>query len=145
MEIFTEPDIAQVQQLLQDSELPTGDLAGGHSAQFFACGSRAQLRAVVGIETYADVGLLRSLAVRSTARNAGVATTLVRHVEAYAAARGVRQLYLLTTTAEAFFARLGYHVLPRAAAPDAIRNTREFSALCPDDSAFMRKTVIHND
>jgi amino-acid N-acetyltransferase len=70
-----------------------------------------------------------------------MATALVKHVEAYVVDQGIDRLYLLTNTAEAFFARLGYRTLPRSAAPQAIRDTSEFSSLCPDDAAFMGKEL----
>ena len=141
MQIYTEPDIAQVRQLLRDNDLPADDLDDHHGVLFFAWGSRPSADGVVGLEIHANVGLLRSLAVRSAARNQGIATALVTHVENYAAENGLDKLYLLTTTAELFFLRQGYQSLPRAAAPEAIRHTQEFSVLCPDDSAFLCKAL----
>jgi amino-acid N-acetyltransferase len=71
----------------------------------------------------------------------GLASELVERAETHAAKYGVRTLYLLTTTAEAFFARRGYHRIDRGVAPAAIRSTREFAALCPASSAFMSKRL----
>jgi protein-tyrosine-phosphatase len=53
----------------------------------------------------------------------------------------VRTLYLLTTTAEPFFAKHGYARAAREAAPAAIRATREFSGICPSSSAFMSRDL----
>jgi amino-acid N-acetyltransferase len=50
-------------------------------------------------------------------------------------------LYLLTTTADAFFRRLGYEQTARELAPPAIKATREFSSLCPSSSIFMVKQL----
>jgi ABC-type transport system involved in Fe-S cluster assembly fused permease/ATPase subunit len=50
-------------------------------------------------------------------------------------------MYLLTTSAADFFARLGYKRLERDEAPGAIRATSEFAALCPVDSVLMTKEV----
>jgi hypothetical protein len=52
--------------------------------------------------------LLRSLVVDPRARTTGIGSQLVAHAEAYARARGMPSIYLLTTTAEAFFAARGY-------------------------------------
>lgn len=139
MQIYSDPDIARVTQLLLDNDLPAEDLQDNHALQLFACG--AGIDAVIGIEAYPGVGLLRSLAVRATGRRRGIARALVEHVEAYAATRGIGELYLLTTTAEAFFLRLGYQPVARTSAPSPIRETREFSDLCPADSAFMCKRL----
>jgi amino-acid N-acetyltransferase len=54
---------------------------------------------------------------------------------------GVETLLLLTTTAERFFARRGYAVGPRDAAPLEIRQTPEFAGLCPSSSVCMRKRL----
>jgi len=58
-------------------------------------------------------------------------------------ARG-KGIYLLTTTAERFFERLGYARVLRDAAPVAIQRTQEFSALCPSNSAFMVQAVFQS-
>jgi len=141
MRIYPDPDMALVTRLLSDNDLPTEDLQGSHAVCFFACTSAVGEQAVAGMETCAQVGLLRSLVVQPNGRNKGMATALVKHVETHALACGINELYLLTNTAEAFFLRLGYRKLARTAAPQAIRETREFSGLCPDDAAFMGKTL----
>jgi amino-acid N-acetyltransferase len=93
----------------------------------------------VGLEGRSGVGLLRSLAVEQSRRGTGLGTELVGTLERMAAAEGVTDLYLLTTTAESFFARRGYQRVPRESAPAVIRETTEFSSICPASSAFMRK------
>jgi amino-acid N-acetyltransferase len=76
-----------------------------------------------------------------TLRSTGLGSALVGHVEAHAAKHDVGTLYLLTMTAEDFFARRGYHRIDRTVAPAAIRSTREFAGLCPASSAFMFKRL----
>jgi N-acetylglutamate synthase-like GNAT family acetyltransferase len=66
---------------------------------------------------------------------------LTRHAVLHARARGARAVYLLTTTAEAFFRRNGYAAADRATAPAAIRATREFADICPASSAFLFKEL----
>jgi amino-acid N-acetyltransferase len=63
----------------------------------------------------------------------------VDFAEAHAAPLGVESLYLLTTTADAFFSRLGYSPASREEAPSFIKNTSQFSGLCPASSVFMCK------
>ena len=108
---------------------------------FFYCGPADAPTGLVGLELFGDVALLRSLVVVPAARSSGMGTALVRYAENYARSQGVRTLYLLTTTAEGFFARLGYSHAARDAAPPAIRSTREFAGLCPASSAFMSKQL----
>ena len=59
--------------------------------------------------------------------------------KALAAARrlDVRQLYLLTTTAENLFVRWGFRRMPRQSAPEVVRQTREYSAVRPSTAAVM--------
>jgi amino-acid N-acetyltransferase len=66
---------------------------------------------------------------------------LTDHAEHYAASMGVRSIYLLTTTAEPFFKRLGYERIERSQAPCSMQQTREFASLCPASSAFMVKAL----
>src|SRR5512134_2135147 len=133
--------LEEVRALLDASGLPTSDL----TAEVQLLGERdAQgLVGVVGLESRGDVGLLRSLAVRGDRRGTGLGSQLVSALEARAAAGGIRDLYLLTTTATAFFARRGYQEVTREAAPAGIRQTTEFASTCPASSAFMKKRLLH--
>ena len=69
---------------------------------------------IVGLERFGSVALLRSLAVAAELRGTGVGKALVAAAEEYAQTKNVQTLYLLTTTAADFFARLGYAPLPRS-------------------------------
>jgi amino-acid N-acetyltransferase len=93
------------------------------------------------LELFGDVALLRSLVVAASARGQGAGSALLLQAEAHARAHGVRTLYLLTTTAEEFFARRGYTRASRETAPAAIRSTREFAGICPASSAFMSRQL----
>ena len=55
--------------------------------------------------------------------------------------QGVDDLYLLTETAEPFFAKRGYGAIPRADAPAAIAATEELSSLCPDSAVLMHRAI----
>jgi amino-acid N-acetyltransferase len=144
MDIYTRPAEADVKHLLAESGLPTADITAQHLHHFFGCGSTSTLEGVVGLELYCDAALLRSLAVRAAQRGSGLGSELVEHAEGYARGKGVKSLYLLTTTAEAFFRRRGYVRIPREQAPAAIAGTREFSGICPASSTFMVKHLIGN-
>jgi amino-acid N-acetyltransferase len=85
--------------------------------------------------------LLRSLVVAPRRRGTGEGAALLKHAEDHARGEGVRTLYLLTNTAESFFAKHGYQRAARESAPAAIRATREFSGICPASSAFMMRQL----
>jgi len=127
--------------LLAAANLPTSDLTDEQLTSFFYCGPASAPSALIGLEIYGSDALLRSLVVDPTLRSKGLGSALVGRAEAQAAKHGVGTLYLLTTTAEAFFARRGYHRIDRTEAPATIRSTKEFAGLCPASSAFMFKRL----
>jgi amino-acid N-acetyltransferase len=142
MDIFANPRLSAVKQLLSESGLPMSDITARHLQHFFGCGSGLELEGLVGLELYGEAALLRSLAVASSRRGTGVGSSLVAHAERHARDQGAQSLYLLTTTAEAFFMRRGYARVPRDEAPIAIKGTNEFSSICPVSSAFMVKQLM---
>jgi amino-acid N-acetyltransferase len=127
--------------LLELCDLPSDDLTDDHMRHFLYAGLRDVPSGVVGVELCGKHALLRSLAVRENERGRGLGIRLVQRAERYARARGTKTIYLLTTTAERFFARRGYASASRDDAPEGIRNTREFAHLCPASSVFMCKQL----
>jgi N-acetylglutamate synthase-like GNAT family acetyltransferase len=127
--------------LLQAQGLPISDITDERLEHFFFVGSDGPPTGLVGLELYGTDALLRSLIVVADARCKGLGSMLVDHAEQYAATRSVRSIYLLTTTAAAFFRRLGYKRIERSQAPAAIERTRQFAGLCPESSAFMSKRI----
>ena len=139
--ISNRPDLEVAIRILQAANLPTVDLTDAHVEHFSFAGSATQPTGLVGLEVFGDVALLRSLVVVSERRGHGDGRRLLEHAENHARSAGVRTLYLLTTTAEKFFASHGFARLSRDAAPAAIRSTREFDGICPASSAFMSKLL----
>jgi amino-acid N-acetyltransferase len=131
--------IKAVKDLLQQCALPTADIASRQPPVFFGIHIHDRLTAVVGLELFGSVGLLRSLAVLPESRGQGLARRLVAFAEDYAASRGVTSLYLLTETAETFFRKIGYQPAARSDAPQDIRATSQFAGLCPASSSFLSK------
>ena len=132
---------AEVEALLSEAKLPIADLASSRSLSLLGIRDGGRLVGLVGVEVHGNVGMLRSLAVEPEHRNSGLGVSLVSDAETWAAEREVETLYLLTTTAAQFFARLGYEAVPRFEAPAAIAATAQFSGLCPASSTFMRKVL----
>lgn len=131
--------ITEIKQLLSTCGLPVSDIVSSESLLFFGCRTDSELVGAVGLELYGPVALLRSLAVLSQYRNYCLGKALVAHAESHAASLGVQQLFLLTTTAEAYFSKLGYSAASREDAPVPIKATAQFSGLCPASSSFMSK------
>jgi amino-acid N-acetyltransferase len=139
MDIFNQPSGAGVKRLLRESHLDCSDLTPEHLRNFFGSGKKEKLEGVVGLELFETVGLLRSLAVVSSRQKSGLGSKLVAYAEDYARNHGIKSLYLLTLTAENFFKHRGYQRCRREDAPFAIKETKEFSDICPVSSAFMVK------
>jgi amino-acid N-acetyltransferase len=131
----------QIVSLLAESGLPVSDISRAHLPLFFGIQSDSCLIAVIGLELFGPVGLIRSLAVSKVCRGQRVGRQLVDFAEYYAAERGVETVFLLTTTAAVFFQQLGYGQVARSDVPQAIRITSQFSSLCPASSVVLSKRV----
>jgi amino-acid N-acetyltransferase len=133
----TKSDIPAIDSLLLASQLPAGG-AKESVANFFVAEDKGKLVGVGGLENCGgNVGLLRSFAVLPEYRNQGIAKQLYEQVIAHARQSGISNLYLLTTTAQDYFARFGFAAIARSKAPEAIRNTQQFRELCPDSAVLM--------
>jgi amino-acid N-acetyltransferase len=126
--------------LLRDSELPIDGVAEWLD-QFWVAEHQGQVVGVAGMERYGDSGLLRSVAVASGWRGSGVGRTLVDRALDEGHGAGVREVYLLTTTAEHYFPRLGFACVDRETVPAALRASAEFSGACPTSAVVMHKTL----
>ncbi|HEY1773610.1 MAG TPA: arsenic resistance N-acetyltransferase ArsN2 [Gammaproteobacteria bacterium] len=128
--------------LLQASDLSGEDITPEMLEHFLVAHVDKALVGCAGLEMMMDEsGLLRSVAVDEAHRGTGLGKELVAAMEEHAREAGVRDLYLLTTTAEGFFAGLGYKKIPREQAPSGIAGTTQFSELCPTSSCFMLKII----
>lgn len=92
----------------------------------------------VGLELLPPAALLRSLAVTPDLRGRRLGGQLVARALLEARRLGARDVWLLTTTAEGYFHRLGFRAIPRNAAAPQIRRTSEFATLCPETAIVMR-------
>jgi amino-acid N-acetyltransferase len=138
---FEAKDEAALCILLQAADLSAEDITPEMLEHFLVMRDAHGLAGCVGLEVLEEVGLLRSVAVDEAHRGLGLGKELVAAMEEHARSQGVQALYLLTTTAEAFFAGLGYRKLARDEAPGAIAGTSQFSELCPSSSCFMVKPL----
>lgn len=129
-------DLPAVTQLLVSSGLPTEGV-GDALCAFIVAESGARVVGVVGLEVCCEHGLLRSTAVDPAFRDRGLGKQLVERIIAEAEARGIHALYLLTTTAERYFPSFGFVTTTRAAVPESVRETAEFTSACPATATVM--------
>ena len=136
----TDKDYQQAVGLLNENNLPTTDLT--HTTLLYALYDDQQLIGTVGLEIFGHEGLLRSLCVDNQVRKAGYGQLLVSYVEEEAKQKGLTVLYLLTTTADAFFANRGYQTIDRSAVPENIQQTQQFSTICSKTATLMKKELV---
>jgi amino-acid N-acetyltransferase len=135
--IATNADLGAIVVLLEQAQLPTSGVAE-HLANFVVLEAQDEVCGTVGLERHGRVALLRSLVVAPALQGHGAGSTLCDHLEQSARAQGLQTIYLLTETAEAFFAHRGYASIVRDSAPPEIAETDEFSRLCPASAVLMR-------
>lgn len=131
-------DLLLVEQTLSAADLPLDGLREQFGDGYAVALSGDRLIGVEGIEVYGSDGLLRSAAVAPDWRGRGVGDALTRDRIAWARARGLRAIYLLTTTAGDYFPRFGFEAVDRTLAPEEVRASREFAEACPATALFMR-------
>jgi N-acetylglutamate synthase-like GNAT family acetyltransferase len=135
------PSLDELRELLVPAGLPIDDLADDPRLRLFGVRGEEGWVGAVGVWPLERSALLRSLVVRPAARGRGIGAALVAAAEAHARSGGRPEVYLLTTGAKDYFARLGYGVVARDAVPASVRGTRQFSQLCPSTATVMRKVL----
>ena len=134
-------DLPAIEQLLIASDLPLAGVADALRG-FVVAESEGSIVGTAAIEVCDDNALLRSVAVAPDWRSRGLGRALVTRVIADAEARGIRALYLLTTTAEHYFPSFGFEQISRAEVPDDVRQTDEFQVACPDTAIVMCRVCV---
>jgi len=127
-----------VRALLAANDLPTDDLDDPTIALYGAT-HEGRLVGVIGLQSLAGAGLLRSLAVDPALRDRGLGGQLCDHVLSEAKERGLGELWLLTTSARDYFARRGFELIAREHAHATVRATAQFASLCPSTAVVMRR------
>ena len=133
-------DLAAVRQLLEAQHLPVD----GVDAQLQTMVVARDGSGVVGaaaVELYADGALLRSVVVSPAVQGQGVGHRLTEAALNIAKRRGVRNAFLLTTTAERFFPKLGFEPISREDVPESVQASVEFQSACPVSATVMRKRL----
>jgi amino-acid N-acetyltransferase len=133
-------DRAAVIALLRACALPVEDLAPALE-RFFVARDGDAIVGCIGLDVLGPSALLRSVAVLPAWRGRGLARRLWEQARQAAGEAGIRELFLLTATAEAIFARWGFTRIGRDEAPDVLRGTAEFRALCPASAVVMRLSL----
>lgn len=151
----TAADLPAIERLLVSSGLPTAGVADALGGFVVAESVDAKrIVGVVGLEVCChEYALLRSTAVEPEWRGSGLGRRLVERAIAEAESRGIKAMYLLTTTAERYFPSFGFVRTSRESVPDEVKQSVEFREACPASATAMsldlgsrsRATSAHAD
>ena len=123
-------DMSRLTDFLKGNSLTTVGLQECLENFLIAYDESASCIGAAGYELYGKSALLRSVAVDKGSRRSGVGRALVEQVLRNAGKRGVRTVYLLTDTAEEYFARLGFERIDRSHVDEAVKASPEFGECC---------------
>lgn len=125
--------------LLRKLNLPTSDI--NDDIQLHLLRDGENIIGTAGLEIFGDCALLRSVSVATEQQGKGYGKIINEQIQMYAKESGIECLYLITTSAKAFFDQLGFRVIERNVAPESVKQTAEFSSLCPSSAVVMKKLI----
>ncbi len=134
------PNNEEFLKALEEAGMPRDDLATSRGAYFALVDAAGHSLGYCGYEKLdGALALIRSCVAPRAHRGKGAGRAMMDAVLELLAGEGMRELYLFTMDADPFFAKLGFEVVARDAAPDAIRATSQFTMECCDDAILMRR------
>ncbi len=134
-------DLAAIKQILIESNLPTAGV-DDHWKTFLIARDGDATVGCGGAEAYQFAALIRSIAVTPEYRSHGIGRKLVRQLLDRLASRGLREFYLLTTTAEEYFKKRGFKPIDRDEVHPQLLSSREFQDACPSTAVCMRLVML---
>ncbi|MEM7589137.1 MAG: arsenic resistance N-acetyltransferase ArsN2 [Myxococcota bacterium] len=133
----SEKDLDIFAEKLGKNDLPFDDICGKTQHLYFVKERDKQI-GIVGLEVFEEYGLVRSLVVDASVRNRGYGRNTIESVIQLAKLKKLKALYLLTTTAEEFFRKLQFKPISREDVPHIVKQSEEFTRLCPMTAVCMR-------
>jgi len=132
-----EGDIATIGELLREADLPGEGLEEQFGETYIVAEQGGRIVGAGGVEVYGVYGLLRSVVVRPSLRGRGLGEAIVSDRLRWSARRGLRAVYLLTTTVPEFFEKIGFTEMSRGEIPTEIQGSKEYSEVCPVTATAM--------
>jgi len=134
-------DLDAIKALLLENNLPTAGV-DDHWKTFLVARDGEAMVACGGAEAYQFAALIRSVAVKAEYRSHGIGRRIVRQLLDRLASRGLREFYLLTTTAEEYFKKRGFKPIDRDEVHPQLLSSREFQDACPSTAVCMRLVML---
>lgn len=139
--VNSDRELNSLKDFLRVNKLPADDLRLADCLYMTYYDTTEELVGSGGLEFYGDKALLRSLAVSQTMRSQSLGKQIVEDLIQQVKSKGIKEIYLLTSTAYYFFLKLGFSEVTRNAVPEEIKSSTEFSQVCPT-SARVLKLVL---
>lgn len=137
----TADDLPRIKELLLENKLPTAGIED-HWRTFVVARAGDKVVGCGGSEAYQFAALIRSVAVDNAYRSQGIGRRLVRQLLDRLASRGIREFYLLTETAEAYFKKRGFKTIDRDEVHPQLLSSRELQGACSDTAICMRLVMM---
>lgn len=132
-----ERELGRIRAILKACGLPDDDFRDG--VRFLVAEADGAIVGAIGLEAYPPRGLLRSAAVLPAYRGRGIGALLVEAMVREARGEALRELVLLTTTAEEFFRGRGFARIGRDALDGPILESAQFSGSRCASAAVMSR------
>jgi len=129
-------DLPVVRDLIESVGLAL-DGFGAVPTEVFVALDGGEVLGTASLENHGGHGLLRSVAVEENRRGCGIGGALAGAAETYAREVGLDGVFLLTETAQVFFAGRGYSVIDRDAGPGPVMESIEWTSACGEDAIPM--------
>jgi N-acetylglutamate synthase-like GNAT family acetyltransferase len=137
----TPSDLPTISSILSTYNLPLEGVQQ-HLDNFLVAEAEGTIIGTIGIEHYNETGLLRSAAVSPQFQNKGIGDRLVNTMIEYAKEKNIKEIYLLTETAEKYFEKKGFSPIDRAEVKGEILTSVEFTtACCTSKGVCMKRTL----
>lgn len=127
---------ADLKAALTEAHLPIDDIEDGGRTFFKALSADGRVIGFSGVERCDGDYLLRSVVLHPDRRGTGLGKAVVEVTVASLDPGGA--VFLATTSAAPFFARLGFSEVQRDSVPAAVLATRQLSSICPSSATIMK-------
>lgn len=137
-------DLQEVKKLLAASALPFEDI--DHIITDFEVALvDNKIIGAAGVEKHFPYMLIRSVVIDQTFRNKQIGYQMLHALMDKLNPENFNGFYLLTESASSFFTKLGFVPVLRENVPDEIKQTTEFSSICPSSAMVMYKLNSNNN
>ena len=130
-------DLLLLEDLLKKNNMIYEDCIH-HLDNFLVIFDKDKIVASAAYESCKEYAYFRSFSVDENYRKLGLANKLYEELKLKAIKNNIKELYLLTQTASLYFEKLGFNIIDKNKAPHEIKNTKQFSLLCPDSCKLMK-------